>query len=245
MNIQELFADLHGTIDPEKDLVPLHNTALAVVLEAPVAYLYANPKGIIDRYIYFDGLYMNSIWLVNGNWTETPKEILDSIRLTIKQGSAFFAKLRRDKEYVHLFECVDKKVLFYLYNKLYSEIPDDQKWDAYHAAHIRAENGFDFLKPEIWKDLLKNKWTLSKKRKSNIRDLKAIVGNEKEITIYHGHNKGFDPKDEMSWTLDYGTARFFANRFNAAGEISSKKVKVRDVADFFNERGEQEIILKS
>lgn len=241
LQLQQIFADLHGSINPDKQFVPLKNPELEKYLGVDGKYLFLNKEGILDKYFYFDGLFLT---VLQSDKVQQLKFIINkrfNLGDSIKHSAEHFKSIKDEKKFVELFSMIDKKILFYLFNKLYNEIPDNQKWDTYREAHIRAENGFDMVNPDILKDLLNNQYLKSKERTNNMRKLRKYG---KELTIFHGHNKGFNPKDDISWTLNKKTALFFANRFGNDGEISEKKIRTSEVVDYFNNRHEQEIILK-
>jgi hypothetical protein len=256
MNIAELFGDLHGTINPET-LEPLSNNPHIDIFEITdylgidEKYLWENPKGIIHRYFYWDELYLTPInvfdieGLVAMYGTKEEPKFKVSYGNMLKKAAEEFHELKAEKNFVHLFDIIDKKVLFYLYNKLYKEIPDEQKWDAYKEGHVRAENGFDMIDKDILNDLLTVQVYKSPDRPKRLQQLKDRLKDDKSFLIYHGHNEEFDPKDEMCWTLNYHTAKFFAHRFeNEGGTISQKTIVFDDVLDYFDDRKEAEIILK-
>jgi len=65
------------------------------------------------------------------------------------------------------------------------------------------------------------------------------------LTIYRGENVDSAKGDDaFSWTLDKKTAKFFADRFSkGSGRIIEKTIKVEEVIDYLDDRGESEVIL--
>jgi hypothetical protein len=254
MNIQNLFLDIHGTSDVDS-WKPLSNNnevnaeALAEYLGVDVNHLWEDENSILNRYLYFDGLYMWKLDSVDISTLENICSMLypnskSSIGEMVRKAAAHFKYVKDvDKDFAKLFGMIDKKVLFWVFNDIFDQIPLEQQWEAYHEAHIRAETGFDKVHWDIMQYLLTTSVYKSKERRTRLRKLKKIVGDD-TFTIYHGHNKEYNPKDDISWTLDHKVACFFANRFGNEGEISTKTIKYKDVLDYFDDRNEDEIILK-
>jgi hypothetical protein len=258
MSISDVFNDLHGTIDPTK-FVPLRDSKsipaeqvrkLIEYLDVDEKHLFENPAGIIYRYYYWDGLYLAPLFSVDPKQlsfmfgsVENPKQMLHYGHMLVKAGLSFRA-VQQSGDYVQLFGMIDKKVLFHVYADLYREIPDEQKWEAYRAMHVRAETGFDTLPSWILRDLFSVQAFKSKKRGDRLKLLRRKVGGRDRFTVYHGSNSDFDPKDDFCWTLKREIAQFFASRFDANGVVVKKIVAFDEVLDFFDDRKEAEVLLK-
>lgn len=66
------------------------------------------------------------------------------------------------------------------------------------------------------------------------------------VTIYRGvGSKSKDIEEAYSWTLNIGTAHFFANRFSDNGRIFKGKVHINNIKDYFTNRNESEVIVFS
>lgn len=64
----------------------------------------------------------------------------------------------------------------------------------------------------------------------------------RNFKVFRG-TKVEDDYDALSWTLDYETAKWFANRFETEGFVIERKVNRKDVLAFFNDKDEVEIII--
>ena len=62
-----------------------------------------------------------------------------------------------------------------------------------------------------------------------------------KIKIYRGVAKGRNPKG-ISYTDKKETAEWFMNRFGKDGYLIEKEVDKKDIAAYFNTRGEKEIV---
>ena len=62
-----------------------------------------------------------------------------------------------------------------------------------------------------------------------------------KIKIYRGVAKGRNPKG-ISYTDEKETAEWFMNRFGKDGYLIEKEVDKKDIAAYFNTRGEKEIV---
>lgn len=75
-------------------------------------------------------------------------------------------------------------------------------------------------------------------------DYEVYNNLESEIKIYRGVAVGRNPKG-LSWTMNYGKATWFANRFNTGtkkGYIQEATIKKENVLAYFNTRDEEEIV---
>lgn len=62
------------------------------------------------------------------------------------------------------------------------------------------------------------------------------------VTIYRGTYKPMD-YNSLSWTTDYDTAKFYAERFEEDGCILKAKINKRNIFAFFNSRNENEVVV--
>ncbi len=253
-SIAEIFRDLHGTLD-FKEVINLseidakESSMLSKILNVNEKQLFFNKKGVIHNTFYYDGLFFAELMPAN-----TIQQIQfnhnNHITESIQRGIESFKEMADKKQFETLFNCVDKKVLIKTYIELYRIIPDEQKWEAFVNLYIRCETAFDTIPQTLIDDLINNMAKLSKKRDKRLLELRKkthtilpLNANDK-FKVYHGQNADYNPNDEMSWTLDYKTAKFFANRFGAEGKVVDKKITADEVIDYFNQRQEQEVLLK-
>lgn len=81
-------------------------------------------------------------------------------------------------------------------------------------------------------------------------DYKIYQSLPDRFTVYRGVAVGRNPKG-LSWTQNYITAKWFANRFNQfsksneKGYIQTAEVNKRDVLAYFNTRNEDEVVIDS
>lgn len=254
-SIGEIFRDLHGTLD-FKNVVNLskidakESSKLAEILKVDEKLIFFNKKGIIHSTFFYNGLFYAELMPANTIQQIQFNSSNNHITESIQNGIKYFNELANKKEFETLFNCVDKKVLIKTYNDLYKLIPDDQKWEAFVNLYIRCETAFDTIPQVLLDDLINNMAPLSKKRDKRLFELKKKthtvlpLNADDKFKVYHGVNGTYNPNDEMSWTLSYQTAKFFANRFGAEGKVVDKKITVDEVIDYFNQRSEQEVLLK-
>ena len=74
-------------------------------------------------------------------------------------------------------------------------------------------------------------------------DYESWLHLPKEVTVYRGI-KSNGIEDAYSWTLNHDVAYRFATRFSNNGRIISKKVPKESILAYFNDRDEQEVIIK-
>jgi hypothetical protein len=247
MEISDLFKSCHGPIN-FKNVVPLENAnEFAEYFGVDSKFFLRDTKRLINPVFYFDGLVYipmmsPEIETLKQFYKLTSESNHADMVAGFKKTVAHFHSLRAQKDYTRLFSITDKKILIKLFTELYNEIPDEQKYEIFVDLYVRSEFGFDLFNEVQLEDLFVNQRHNSKDWEKRMRDLKKLA-KDKMLTIYHGYSGDGDVNDEMSWTLSRKTAQFFANRFNARGKIKMKIVKVEHVLDFFEQRGEQEVLL--
>ena len=150
--------------------------------------------------------------------------------------------LQKSKKYDELFSRVDKKVLFTVFQELFDEIPDNQKYDIFIDLYVRSEFGFEKLPKDILEKCFRVR-QLSSEWKQRMQELSKLKKNpDGTVTVYRGEGSR-STKDGMSWTLTRKIAKFFANRFGQSGKVVTKKVKPEEIMDYLQDRGEAEVLL--
>jgi hypothetical protein len=135
------------------------------------------------------------------------------------------------KNYSKLFVLIDKPFRFEWYQKLFNDIPKDQRYPIFKRIYSSSEYGFNNLDKDFVKEIFKD----------NIIN-KDLFDND-IITIYRGEASKSTPYIKAySWTTDLETAEWFANRFNSNGIVYKGKVKVTDILDY-NDNNESEILV--
>lgn len=247
MSLGELFQDIHGALDRSK-LIPLRNLiggdglptteqfySVVELLDIDADDIYYNPSSFLDRFVYLSKFIYFPLYDFS---IEGLKMINPADKL--KKMHKAFEELEKQKDYISIFEFMEKKLLIPTYIQIFDQIPNDQKYEIFVSLHIRSEFGFDMFTNEFLKKIFSFR-KFSKEYPKRMRKLKAKVTGD--FIVYHGNNKNYNPKDEYSWTLKLETAKFFANRFDNKGKISKKKISIENVIDFFDQRGEDEIII--
>jgi hypothetical protein len=139
------------------------------------------------------------------------------------------------KQFVWLFERPYRVEAFI---KIADKLSDTDYWRLLSDVWIDTENQYAYLKQ--WKKLLAskrpNRHYMMTEEEDNI--LRALA---QEVTIYRGCQKGIN-EDGLSWTLDKGKAKFFANRFGKKGIILERTVSKNDIVAVLTGRGEAEVI---
>lgn len=249
-NISALFKDLHGAID-KSTLVPLYEiagkdkdlpskkqfNAVVKFLNIPPDELYYDTRSVFNRIIYLS----KYIYIPLHVFTVDGLRTLNVVNV-IKNQKQRFQELEEQENYEDIFMYMDKKLLIPTYKEVFEKIPSNQRYEIFVDLHVRSEYGFEMFDAGFLRRIFSFK-KFSPHYKKRLEKLKAKVGTYNKFTVYHGHNKKHDPKDEYSWTLKIETAEFFANRFSNQGTISKKSIMFRDVIDFYDHRGEDEIIL--
>jgi len=118
------------------------------------------------------------------------------------------------------------------------KLSDTKYWTLLSSIWTDTENQWQNL--EVWKKLLLSK-------RSNRHYLSGEEGDQllrslpEEVTIYRGCQPGLN-EGGLSWTLDKGKAKFFANRFGEEGIILEKKISKSSIIAVLLGRNESEVI---
>lgn len=246
-NMGELWGSLHGAVkrsDYQKFTEVGTDEGIAVIKELGVdpEYIYYNPKGIIDRYVYWNGpVYMPLHGGLN-------PEMLKMMRFpeSVAKQEEHMKSLIAANKWTSVFSFMEKKVLITMYMELFDRIPDNQKYMIFEDLYVRSESGFDIFPDDFIKKVFSYKELDPEYPKRMAEFDKNAVKNKNpqgKIKIYHGQNGDYNPNDEMSWTISKKTATFFANRFGNVGKVMSKLITRESVQDYYNSRGEHEVIV--
>lgn len=76
----------------------------------------------------------------------------------------------------------------------------------------------------------------------NSKEQSYYANLPEELIVYRGVSQGRNPNG-LSWTSNYETAKWFANRFDKKGVIYEAHIKKSEILAYFNERGEDEIVV--
>lgn len=252
--IADLFKSIHGAINLD-DLIPLKyvigkpkfptQTELDEVvdfLNIDSDYLFYDPHGLLEPIIYWNGPVFHGFT----GGLNMPIIKMMQVDKRIQRHEEIFEPLLKNKQYVELFSRMEKKILIPMFEKMYNDIPDDQKYDVFTDLYVRSEYGFQSFPLEIIKDCFKKR-LLSKDWKTRMKKFQKETKLDSDglLTIYRGENSDSAKKDDaFSWTLSKKTAKFFSERFNkGTGKIIQKTIKLDEVIDYLDDRGESEIIV--
>jgi hypothetical protein len=250
--LADLFKSIHGAID-FSTLKPLMSVAGTAKLPSEKAILKAckyldikpdtlfyDPNGMLDPIIYLNG----PIFVGLMGFPDEKHLKIARIKERLAQLEERFKEFTEKKDYITMFYAIDKKLIIPMYIKMFDEIPKNQSYDIFADLWVRSEYGFEQFTTEFLKRVFELRFS-SPEWKTRMKqfDKAAKKNPDGTITVYHGNNPEHDPKDEMSWTLQKKTAKFFANRFNANGKIYQKNIERDHVLDFFPSRGEAEVLL--
>jgi hypothetical protein len=248
-NINDLFRSLHAAVD-KKSLIPIAKVVgksnmptheevdfATEFLNIEAKDLYYDPNGMVQNIVYWKGPFFYPFF------GGLKREMLEMIHLdkNFERKQKQYAELLANKDYVSLFNHVDKKALIPVYMEMYDEIPDSQKYDTFIELYVRSEFGFEMFPMNFLKDVF-SKRKLSSEWKKSMDKFKKETKNAEEVTIYRGVGSK-STQDGMSWTLSKKTAKFFADRFGQKGKVMEKTVKASDVLDYLDNRGESEVLI--
>ena len=254
MNLSNLFRTLHGMIN-ENELVSCMNmqddilevfgitkedvSSLADELGVSNEFFYLNKEGGIFPFCYWDGFFYYGFHslqphiirgLGGGKYSD------------VRRFKGQYERIREhfeSKEWSSVLGMSDKKVSFLVFRYLKEVIPVDQRKHLFLEEYVRNEYGFHELDKHMVREIL----SLATPEQFALPE-----GYEPDedgyFTIYRGETPQSTPVDQTySWTLDFGTAVFFANRFSSDGDVKIGSVHMDKVKAFITNKNEAEVIV--
>ena len=257
-DIANIFQSAHGAINKD-NLIPLGDLIgkkKGIPSKVEINYLLKDLDIKLEHLFYNAGDFLNPIIYWNGPMYhgfmggDMSKEALDmmQVRKRFDYKRDVFRKHLSENDYESLFSRVDKKILIPTFIDMYSQIPEDQKYNIFTDLYQRSEYGFGMFPKEI----IQNVFSLRKKSsgwKKRMREFNSEIKDKKNddgsITVHRGANdKSSKEENAYSWTLSPETADFFANRFNKGqGKTITKNIDPSIVLDYLSDRGESEVII--
>ena len=164
------------------------------------------------------------------------EEAKDEVRSYIKNGTLESILLRMSKPY---------RLTYLKYAKEYMSKDDFEK----HLIDqwISSENPNQDVNISIDEFI---EWFSQADRKNLMseKELNYFNSLPEEVTVYRGIAVGRAEKEGLSWTCNYGTAKWFANRFNQNGQtgyVLKGTISKNDIFAYLNSRKEDEILCNS
>lgn len=256
MNIAEITELVRGSLR-EEDLVPVKQLQdknfvdevskrfslptyeqieeLANKLGTSVEHFYVDLKGFTPIVYFHDGLLLE----IHAYDDDYIRDFEVKARLT--QGSKILNRCIQENNYMDFFICVDSRARILLFKRLFNEIPDKNLYEVFLTIYTHADYGFTEIDEKYFSRIIKCK---PKQQQQKIeKSLKHKIDEDGFITVYRGvGSKSTPPEKAYSWTIDIGTAAFFASRFSEAGDIYTGKVHIKDVIAYIDSRNEKEIL---
>lgn len=99
--------------------------------------------------------------------------------------------------------------------------------------------GKDFTKDQVLELL----YMCNRSNIMNKSDKAVLKGLPEEVIIYRGVGSHVGEVKGLSWTLDIGIARFFANRFDNDGQVYKATIHKKDIFAYYGCRGEKEVVV--
>jgi hypothetical protein len=230
MDINDIFEMEHSNntllLTPLRDLNNKEYEHIILSYELDIDKFY-KVEGKLYPYCYID----NTVYLVIFQISKESFEFMH-VRERINQVTREHAECIESENYSKLFVLIDKPFRFEWYQKLFNNIPEDQRYPIFKRIYSSSEYGFNNLDKEFVEEIFKN----------NIIDKELF--NSDIITIYRGEASKSTPYTQAySWTTDLEVAEWFANRFDSDGIIYQGKIKVADILDYINNNESEVLVL--
>lgn len=153
-----------------------------------------------------------------------------------------YKKCMEENNFEEIISLADNRLRVMAINKLYDNIPDDQKYTWMMEVYTLEDYGFTSFREGLVEDAFSKR---TEEHKRNLKKNLNSIEDGEELTIYRGQGTESTPIEEThSWTLSYNVACRFSNNFGMNGEVYSAKVKKADVIDYVTDRKEEEIIAR-
>lgn len=249
MDMQNVFAQVHGTLDMERlicladvieeeEAVQEHFGADKETVMKALEYLeisadtvFRNPDSFIHPINHIKGFSIMDIVSFEMQYLK-----MFQTKESIAMWETRFNEMERKGDWDSLFTFADKRISLLKFMEKYKEIPKEEIVDIFASVYVRQEFGFHLLENDLIEYVFSHS-ELSEERKERMSNLPA--GDE--LIVYRG--SGDYILEGYSWTLSIDTAEFFANRYSKEGVIYKGKVKKSDVLDYYENRGESEVLV--
>jgi hypothetical protein len=182
--------------------------------------------GVLGKQLRHPLVYQVPLW-ANGHANAYYLQKKESVKKALAEGNY--------NSYVYLHE---RPYRLQAFVQIADKLSDTKYWTLLGSIWTDTENQWQNL--EVWKKLLSSK-------RSNRHYLSGEEGDQllrslpEEVTIYRGCQPGLN-EGGLSWTLDKGKAKFFANRFGEEGIILEKKISKSSIIAVLLGRNESEVI---
>lgn len=184
-------------------------------------------EGKLYKYCYLKDTVLVEIYDISEDYFINFK-----VREQIEQRERIHQRCIENKEYIRLFCLIDKPYRLLFYEKLFNDIPDEQKYEVFKDIYTSCEYGFNNLS----RDFLEEIFEYNKTDKNWF--------NEDVITIYRGEGDLSTTYNEAySWTTDINVAKWFAERFNSNGKVYKGYIEQKYILDYLRDRNEKEVLV--
>ncbi|MCY9056125.1 hypothetical protein MOE90_21030 [Bacillus spizizenii] len=251
MKIEDIFMASHGSLSTES-LIPIEDAynydflvnklnlpddldEVLNYLEIDADELFVDPTNFLNPIIYLSGFVYIDVTVLD-------IEFLKMLRVKerIEQMNKLMDSFIEKGDWERIFSFTEKKLLIIKFLESYREIPKDQIIDVFADIWTRSESGFELIDDKIFEYVYSAK-EFSDGYRERMNDLRDRVGASSHVTVYRGDQEGSE--GGYDWSLSYQTAKWFANRFDKDGVVYEGRVHVKDILDYFTNRGESEVLI--
>lgn len=210
--------------------------ALAPLLGCEAKDIYFSEKGF-SSYFYYNFPVLIDISIMNA---EAIREL--SVAERIRQADASLHHALEKGLYSTFFTLIDSRIKIMAFNRLYEQIPVGERYERFISVYQKEDYGFEVFAPHVL-DTVFDLQTDSYKSRL-VEKLDTLSDND-ILVIYRGtESESTSISNAYSWTADFSTALYFANRANTGtGDIYEAQVKKTDIIEYLTGRGESEIIV--
>lgn len=203
---------------------------------------YINPNNVFSLYTYFGELFYMDIPYINRPQNEDEEKFNPLNRLGYL--NKVTQELYDEKDFLSLFNMIDKPARIYFLNKLYDEIPFDDRKEILLDIYVMSEYGFKEINPKIMEECVFSS-TLSEEEKEQISKNWEVKDNK--VKIYRGEQSlSTNYNSAYSWSLNRKVAEMFSKRFkeDRVNILYEAYVDLDDIMVTLLDRGESEVLVE-
>lgn len=245
--MSELFKDVKEPLK-RSDLIPFTKESWNTNHQSDLTYdqiiegLESN--GFFKEHMYESGKGLFPFWYMN-DFLFVPLTTLDNRFLKLPYEKPNLEKevkrlrnLFEEGKYQQFFTFLSSQFTFDVFFTEMENIPKEERYPLFQSLYVRNEYGFQDIESNEIRELF---------ALQNDRTFEQHLSVDKDgfVTIYRGMQERSAPAHlAYSWTTSKAVARRFAMRFNSLDcTIYQGKIRLEDIVDYIQSRGEEEILI--
>lgn len=144
-------------------------------------------------------------------------------------------KVYKEKDWAIYLNAIKGAMSTTIFTKLFPELEKNEQYKFLRHIYVTEDQGHNLITQEMWKEALDNQ----------PENYQVELPYDKDVyTVYRGiGSKSSALEHTLSWSLNLSTAIKFSFRGKSDSIIYKAKVKKEEIIDYFDDRGESEVII--